>query len=96
MNSGTIIKLLRTAEGISQICLSEKIGVSRAYLSQVENNRKRPGLSFFKEVSKVFDIPLVLLLADEDISNSEVYNELKKILSNILAAKLQTVKHGIV
>lgn len=92
MNSGTIIRLLRTAEGISQVGLSERIGVSRAYLSQVENNRKQPGLSFLKEVSKTFDIPLVLLLADEDSSNSEVYNELKNILADVLAAKLKSVK----
>ncbi|MCP4991149.1 MAG: helix-turn-helix transcriptional regulator [Colwellia sp.] len=92
MNSGTIIKLLRTAEGISQVDLSEKIGVTRAYLSQVENNHKQPGLSFLKEVSKTFGIPLVLLLADEEYSNSEVYNELKNILGDILAAKLKSVK----
>ena len=92
MNSGTIIKLLRTAEGISQVCLSERIGVSRAYLSQIENNRKQPGLSFFKEVSKTFSIPLVLLLADEEYSNSEIYDELKKILGDILAAKIKSVK----
>jgi len=84
--------LLRTAEGISQVCLSERIGVSRAYLSQIENNRKQPGLSFFKEVSKTFSIPLVLLLADEEYSNSEIYDELKKILGDILAAKIKSVK----
>jgi XRE family transcriptional regulator, regulator of sulfur utilization len=92
MNSGTIIKLLRTAEGISQVDLSEKIGVTRAYLSQVENNRKQPGLSFFKEVSKTFSIPIALLLADDEFSNSEVYNELRKILGDILTAKLKSVK----
>ncbi len=96
MKPGTIIRLLRTAEGIPQVDLADRLGVSRTYLSQIENNRKQPGLLFFKEVSKTFDVPLVLLISIEDDLDSEVYNELKKILSNILAAKLRSTKkiHG--
>ncbi len=92
MNSGTIIKLLRTAEDTSQLTLAERLGVSRAYLSQVENNRKQPGLLFLKEVSKTFDVPLALLLSGENDLDSEVYNELRKILGDILTAKLRTTK----
>ncbi len=92
MKSGTIIRLLRTAESIPQIDLANKLGVSRTYLSQVENNRKRPGLLFFKEVSKTLDVPLVLLLSIEDDLDSEIYNELRRILSNILTAKLKSTK----
>ena len=92
MNSGKIIRLLRTAEGIPQVNLAERVGVSRAYLSQVENNRKQPGLSFLKEVSKTFNVPLVLLLSNEDDLDSKVYDELKKILSNVLVAKLRSTK----
>ena len=92
MNSGTIIKLLRTAENTSQLTLADKLGVSRAYLSQVENNRKQPGLLFLKEASKTFDIPLALLLSGENDLDSEVYNELTKILSDILTAKIRTTK----
>ncbi len=92
MNSGTIIKLLRTAEDTSQLTLAERLGVSRAYLSQVENNRKQPSLLFLKEVSKTFDIPLALLVTGENDLDSEVYNELRKILSDILTAKLRITR----
>ncbi len=92
MNSGTIIKLLRTAEDTSQLTLAERLGVSRAYLSQVENNRKQPSLLFLKEVSKTFGVPLALLVIGENDLDSEVYNELRKILGDILSAKLRTIK----
>jgi transcriptional regulator with XRE-family HTH domain len=92
MNSGTIIKLLRTAEDTSQLALAERLGVSRAYLSQVENNRKQPSLLFLKEVSKTFGVPLALLVTGENDLDSEVYNELRKILSGILTAKLRTTR----
>lgn len=91
MNSGKIIQLLRTAEGISQLELADKLKVSRTYLSQIENNRKQPSLSFLRDVAKVFKVPLVLLLTIEDDFDSDLFDEMKKILSNILTAKISII-----
>lgn len=91
MKSGKIIQLLRTAEEISQLELADKLRVSRTYLSQVENNRKQPSLSFLRDVAKVFKVPLVLLLTIEDDFDSNLFDELKKILSNILTAKISII-----
>lgn len=91
MKAGKIIQLLRTAEGISQLELADKLKVSRTYLSQIENNRKQPSLSFLRDVAKVFKVPLVLLLTIEDDFDSNLFDELKKILSNILTAKISII-----
>lgn len=92
MKHGRIIKLLRTAEGLSQISLAAKLDVSRTYLSQVENNRKQPSLLFLKEISKTFNVPLALLLIDENDSDSAIFMELNRILSDLLTTKLRLAK----
>jgi transcriptional regulator with XRE-family HTH domain len=88
LNPGLIIKMLRAVDGLSQTVLAERIGVTRVYLSQVENNRKKPGLPFLRAVSKELDVPLALLLADDDRLNSPMLDELKKIMADLLLARL--------
>ena len=88
MNPGWIIKMLRTVDGLSQSALAERIGVTRVYLSQVENNRKKPGLPFLRAASKELDVPLALLLSDDDNLDSPIMDELKKIMADLLRARL--------
>ena len=67
MTTGLIIKLFRTAEGLSQTGLAGELHVSRSYLSQLEKGRRQPCLNFLKGVSKFFNIPTALLLVDPGI-----------------------------
>lgn len=89
MKSGRIIKLFRTTEGLSQIALAESLGVSRTYLSQVENERKQPSMTFLNKVSEIFNVPLPLLLVGEGTSDPQVFNELSILLRDFLAVKLK-------
>ncbi len=90
MTAGFIIKILRTAEGLSQTGLAETLHISRTYLSQVEKGRRQPSLNFLKDVSKLFKIPTALLLIDGDGNDSEVAGELRKILNDVITAKIQS------
>ena len=87
MHAGRIIKLLRTAENIRQDVLADDLGVSRAYLSQVENGRE-PGLAFLKTVSKRLAVPLPLLVVDEECVDPELSEELKLLVQKLLASKI--------
>jgi transcriptional regulator with XRE-family HTH domain len=89
MQYGKVIKLLRVSNSISQISLAKKLEVSRSYLSQVENNRKSPSLSFLKEVANFFQIPLALLVMEESNSDSDIFKKLNNILSELLTTKLK-------
>ena len=89
---GRIIHLLRVADGLSQSELADKLGISRAYLSQVETGHADPGLGLLKKVAKYFDIPLAILLPDEHEENSELFAELQKLLAQVLAAKITAKK----
>jgi len=90
MATGSVIRLLRTAEGKSQTDFARELGVTRSYLSQVENDRKQPSLELLRLTSKRLGVPLVLLLADQetDAATNQVLGELRRILSDILAARV--------
>jgi transcriptional regulator with XRE-family HTH domain len=88
MNPGWIIKMLRTADGLSQTVLAERIGVTRVYLSSVENNRKKPGLPFLRAASRELNVPLVLLLSDDEKLDSQMLDELRNIMADLLLARL--------
>lgn len=84
---GKIIQLLRNLDEISQEKLSDQLGVSRAYLSQVENGLA-PGLKFREDAARIFDIPMALLVSDSLEADSEIYDALRKLFADILAAKV--------
>ena len=88
MNPGNIIKLLRTVEGLSQEDLAEKLGISRAYLSQVENG-KQPGLNLLKKAAKAFNVPAALFIIEEDEDWESILKELRSILANVLTARVK-------
>lgn len=86
MNAGKLIKMLRVAEGIQQDELARDLEVTRPYLSQIETGKKDPSLSFLKNVSNRFEIPLPLLVLGED--DGDLMPELRELLSNLLATKI--------
>lgn len=84
-----IIRLLRTAEGLSQTELARQLNISRSYLSQVENGRKEPGLLLLKKLGRILRVPTALLVGDDDSeADSNVMSELRKILSDLLAVRI--------
>lgn len=89
MRPGLIIKMLRIAEGLSQKDLADKLDVSRSYLSLVENEKKTPGLPLLRVTAQYFGIPVALLFVEPDGEDSIIFNELQKILGNVLAAKVR-------
>lgn len=53
---GLAVKLKRIEKGYKQIQLAEKIGVSRFYLSGLENGKvKNPSIEVMKKISKVLN-----------------------------------------
>lgn len=71
MKIGAVIKAIRTKNGLTQIELAERCGITQTYLSQIENDLKEPNISTLKEISKNLNIPLPILfflsLDDTDV-----------------------------
>jgi transcriptional regulator with XRE-family HTH domain len=61
---GHRIRRLRNEKNISQIALSEKIGIDRAYLSLLENGRKEVCLRVIEMLAIGLDVPLGKMFKD--------------------------------
>lgn len=55
---GNIIKTERKKQEISQEKLAEEIGISRTYLSDIENNRYNPSFGVVLSIAKYLNISL--------------------------------------
>jgi transcriptional regulator with XRE-family HTH domain len=62
MDIGNTIKELRKKKGLKQNELAEKVHLTQAYLSKIENNSKEPSLSSLKAIAESLEIPLPILL----------------------------------
>ena len=88
MQIGKLINLLRTAEGLSQTELAEKLGITRAYLSQIENGHNDPGMSLMRKLSEYFDVPIGILLGGGEGGTPEIAIAMRDLLAEVLATKI--------
>lgn len=57
----TILKTLRKSKKIKLIKLSKDIGISPAYLSMIERNKRTPVISIIEDICKELDCELRIL-----------------------------------
>lgn len=66
---GNMIASLRQCDDLSQTELAAKVGVSKQFLSNVENNKKTIGIKFIQKIADALDYPvepfLELLVRDQ-------------------------------
>ncbi|MCG0275630.1 MAG: helix-turn-helix transcriptional regulator [Thermosediminibacteraceae bacterium] len=60
------IKYIREKSGITQEKLAEKVGISRIYLNELENGRKKnPSFKLLKKIAKALEVKISDLFEDE-------------------------------
>jgi len=98
MNLGKSIQSARKKLKISQGELADASGITQAYLSQIENNKKEPNLSTLKKISETLNIPLPILffssLSSEDIPDDkkEAFSLINNSLNNLITSIFTTDK----
>ncbi len=70
---GDTLKRLRKIYGYRAIDLSEQLGISASYLSEIENGKKQPSLDHLRKYADLFGIKLSSL-----ILLSETYEEAER------------------
>jgi transcriptional regulator with XRE-family HTH domain len=81
------LKLIRAFYDISQSDLSDKLGISKSYLSEIESGKKQPTIDILNKYSSQFDIPLSsILFFSESLDGNKITDKLrvgiaKKIVS---------------
>ncbi|MEZ4300737.1 MAG: short-chain fatty acyl-CoA regulator family protein [Polyangiaceae bacterium] len=63
---GAKVKALRRREGMTQIDLAKRLGVSASYLNLIENNRRPLTAQLLLELAKVFQLDLATFAASDD------------------------------
>jgi transcriptional regulator with XRE-family HTH domain len=72
---GKIIRVLRTASGVSVQRFAERLGVTRSYLSQVEHGRE-------------LKVPVALMLVDGDDVGAKIRKKLQGVVAEVLSVKI--------
>jgi len=93
MNLPKILRHIRTFNKLTQVELSEKLNISRSYISQIEKGVKKPTNDTLQKYSEAFDIPIsVIYLFSENLDNKEdLENKAKKLLTKSSLALLDWI-----
>ena len=93
---GTALKKIRLLFDYSASEMSEKLGISRSYLSEIENNVKEPSMRILKTYSEVTGIKLssLMFLAEQygDASDFQTAHALTSRLLNSFIDELAASK----
>ena len=82
---GTNLRRCRKATGISQEKFSEKIGVARSYVSEIETGRKFPSADVMERICSILGVPIhVLFLREKDSKPIEINELIGEIRDDLL------------
>lgn len=87
LSTSKLIKIARANKELSQDDIAEKLGVSKNYISLIENGKKEPSLKFLKDLASLLDIPALLLIwekmdlpAGKSTAEKNIIDQLEKMI----------------
>ena len=96
MHYGRAIRIARTAFGLTQGELAERVSVGASHLSLIESGKRQPSLKVLNEISAALQVPihLLTLLASgpselENPQNAAQVAEVAKRLLQLLASSAE-------
>lgn len=82
-----VIKVLRTASGMKQKELAERVGIRANYLSSIEADKREPSLNLLRSIAKALDVPVGFLLweitekpATTKSEDGHIWNRVQQLL----------------
>ena len=84
MTIGENIKQLRVSRKWSQQKLADEIGLSRNYISELENNKRNLSIMTLKNLAKKLGVPIGLIINEAPLLKlpSDVYELLEELSEN--------------
>ena len=95
-NLNKILKQIRIFSYLNQAQLSDKISLSRSYISQIEAGKKTPSMKILEKYAKTFDIPLaaIMIFADDYENKKDWKNKTKALLTKNTVKFLEWISEG--
>lgn len=88
MNYGRAVRICRTAFGLTQVELADRLSIGTSQLSLIESGKRQPSLKVLNEVSVALNVPphLLTLLASqpEDLERPENEQEIAELAKALL------------
>jgi transcriptional regulator with XRE-family HTH domain len=88
MDYGRAIRIVRTARGLSQAQLADRLSVGTSHVSLLEAGKRRPSVELLDELATALTVPphlLTLLASDsEDIENPANAEEIARLAKALL------------
>ena len=82
---GDVLKRTRVIYGYKATEMSSMLGISASYLSEIENNKKRPSLEILEKYAEIYGIKLSsLILLSESIDDAEKSGKGSVIVRNMM------------
>ena len=94
MNIGSAIKELRLTRCLNQGEFATRIGITQAYLSQIERGHKKPSMEVLEYMAKDLNLPLPIMfwfgVENEDIEETkkEAFEMLKPSIDAMIKSLL--------
>lgn len=79
MTLGNAIKVVRTATGMKQRELAERVGVTANYMSLVEGDKREPSISFLNRLAKRLEIPVGIFFLWQEVGKDVDSKRIAKI-----------------
>ncbi|MBL0744841.1 helix-turn-helix domain-containing protein [Chryseolinea lacunae] len=93
MKLGKTIASVRLERGFKQIDLAERSQISKSYLSEIENDTKRPDMEILERICVALNVPIQILVLkatmEEDITDPDkmrLVREIKPLLNELTMA----------
>lgn len=91
---GRSLKAIREFHGISINKLAGEINISKSYISEIENGKKKPSLEIIKSYSDYFEIPISSIFFFEEAGQADnnYKGSLKRFVSEKILRLMETLK----
>ncbi len=93
---GETLRLLRIFFGYKSVEMAKKLNISQSFLSEIENDKKKPTLDLLQQYSKVLNIKVstIILLAESLDKDKKSNKDLKHNLAGIGMKVLKILKEN--
>ena len=92
---GNTLKRLRGIYGYSAKEMSELLGISSSYLSEIENGKKKVSMDLLERYSELFDLRVSTLMRfSEDYEDSELNNAGQKFITSLMSKVIEAYSDG--
>jgi len=96
MNTGNIIREIRTRKNISQAQLAQMIETSQAAVAAIENNKRIPKLSTLTRIADALEVNVLALLPSDITHGSIVPSERERELLEAVSDLNDTGKKKVI